>query len=61
LQDIKQLLKYHQIKYAQLPAVYKHQIRIEFNNAVSKEYAEQIFSSTTFHERSGLKSRQQHQ
>jgi hypothetical protein len=61
LQDVKQLLKHHQIKYARLPEIYKHQIRIQFHDEFHKEHAEQILSSTTFDEQGAIQWNKQHQ
>jgi hypothetical protein len=48
-------------KYARLPEIYKHQIRIQFNNEFNKEHAEQILSSTIFDEQDAIQWNNQHQ
>ena len=50
LQDVKALLTFHGIKFARLPEIYHHQLRIQFNNASSEEHAAHILSSITLDE-----------
>ena len=61
LADIKQLLKHHGIKFARLPEIYNHQLRIQFNNEVFQQQAEQSLSSTIFDEQHYIEWRRQHQ
>lgn len=60
LKAVKQLLQLNQINYARLPEIYKHQIRIQFNNEFHKENAEKILSSTIFDEQGAIQWNQQH-
>ncbi|CAF1357067.1 unnamed protein product [Rotaria sordida] len=60
LHDIKQYLSYYNIQYARLPEIYKHRLRIQFNNELYKQQADTILSSTIFDEEHYLDWHQQH-
>ena len=50
LQAVKSFLKTNNIKFTRLPEIYKHQIRIQFNNDKDQHNADQILSSDVFNE-----------
>ncbi|CAF4997926.1 unnamed protein product [Rotaria sp. Silwood1] len=61
LPDIKQVLKHYNIQYARLPEIYKHKLRIQFNNELYLQQAERILSSNIFDEQNFLEWHRQHQ
>jgi len=48
IHDIKNILKHHAIKFARIPSIANHKIRIQFNNTKDKLYADNLISLSFF-------------